>query len=110
MVGENPVCERLTGFSFSETQGKTIEQIFPPLADETCLYITGNESRSLAYPLKEFYISDWTRNLVFGQCSMQLLYGREVGVPFCGEPNCCEQDSVSTCSASSLRRCLVMSL
>ncbi len=35
MVGENPVCERLTGFSFSETQGKTIEQIFPPEAAAT---------------------------------------------------------------------------
>ena len=30
MVGENPVCERLTGFSSSDVQGKTIEQIFPP--------------------------------------------------------------------------------
>ncbi len=30
LVGANPVCERLTGFSSSYVQGKTVEQIFPP--------------------------------------------------------------------------------
>ena len=30
LAGTNPVCERLTGFSSSYLQGKTIEQIFPP--------------------------------------------------------------------------------
>ena len=37
--------------------------------------------------------------------SMQRLYSREVGVPFCGAPKNCEQSLVSACSASLPRAC-----